>query len=148
MARARTLKSGAQAHDFTQEERAKGGRARTEKQRERREAAEEKLGGVVDEAIECLVDEMRAKGPDRTRAAVHILDRVLGKSTQRLEGKLELRRADLIAEAKEQLTCEYNAQMPAARAKLDRLTENRARRIANGDGEGAGSIDDLLSESD
>lgn len=50
---------------------------------------------------------MRAKGPDRTRAAVHILDRVLGKSTQRLEGKLELRRADLIAEAKEQLTREY-----------------------------------------
>jgi hypothetical protein len=102
MARARKLKSGAKAHDFTHEERAKGGRARAEKLRERREAAEEKLEGVVDEAIECLVAEMRAKGPDRTRAAVHILDRVLGKSTQRLEGKLELRRADLLDEAKEQ----------------------------------------------
>ena len=31
MARARKLKSGAKAHDFTQEERAKGGRARAEK---------------------------------------------------------------------------------------------------------------------
>jgi hypothetical protein len=126
MARARKLKSGGKAHDFTQEERAKGGRARADKLQKRREAAEEKLEGVVDEAIECLVAEMRAKGPDRTRAAVHILDRVLGKSTQRLEGKLELRRADLLAEAKEQLRREYADQAPLARAKLDDLLKRRA----------------------
>jgi hypothetical protein len=138
MARARKLKSGAKAHDFTHEERAKGGRARAEKLRERREAAEEKLEGVVDEAIECLVAEMRAKGPDRTRAAVHILDRVLGKSTQRLEGKLEVRRADLLAEAKEQLRREYASQAPANRAQLDALIERRAQAIANGDGDSEG----------
>jgi predicted nucleotidyltransferase len=119
----------------TKESRAAGGRARAEKLRERREAAEETLEGVVDEAIECLVAEMRAKGPDRTRAAVHILDRVLGKSTQRLEGKLELRRADLLAEAREQLRREYADQVPAARAKLDRLIESRARRLADANGD-------------
>jgi hypothetical protein len=137
MARARKLKSGAKAHDFTHEERAKGGRARAEKLRERREAAEEKLEGVVDEAIECLVAEMRAKGPDRTRAAVHILDRVLGKSTQRLEGKLELRRADLLDEAKEQPP-RVRQPRPANRAQLDALIERRAQAIANGDGDSEG----------
>ena len=40
MARARMLKSGADAHDFTRAERAKGGRARAEKMRERREGAQ------------------------------------------------------------------------------------------------------------
>jgi hypothetical protein len=53
MARARVLKSGAAAHDFTGEERAQGGRARAEKMRERREAAQavadERLQGVLAE---------------------------------------------------------------------------------------------------
>jgi hypothetical protein len=87
---------------------------------------------------------MRSKGSDRTRAAVQILDRVLGKATQRLEGKLELQRADLIAEARAQLTREYDAQVPAARAKVDALIERRARRIALGEGERGSLADDLL----
>jgi hypothetical protein len=135
----RRLKSGNEAHELTTEERRRGAERTNEIKAERRAAAEEKLEAVVDEAIECLVAEVRSKGPDRTRAAVHILDRVLGKSTQRLEGKLELRRADLVAEAKRQVMEEYAREAPAHRAKLDALLERRAQAIAdaNGDGEEA-----------
>ena len=49
------LESGADAHDFTREERAKGGRARARKLRERREAvqafADEQLHSVLAEAL-------------------------------------------------------------------------------------------------
>jgi hypothetical protein len=63
---------------------------------------------------------------------------VLGKATQHVEGQLELKRADLVAQAKKELVEEQREQIraeaPLARAKLDRLLENRARQIAeNGD---------------
>jgi hypothetical protein len=40
-------------------------------------------------------------------------------------GTLELRRADLVAQAKEELQHEYNAQAASARAKLHQLLEHR-----------------------
>jgi hypothetical protein len=128
------LKSGNPAHELTTDDRRRGAERTNEVKRARRAAAEEKLDGAVDEAIECLVAEMRAKGPDRTRAAIHILDRVLGKSTQRLEGKVELRRAEMIAQAKAELGDELAADAPRVRAKLAELIERRAHSIANEDG--------------
>jgi hypothetical protein len=136
------LKSGNAAHELTTEERRRGAERTNELKRQRREAAEAKLLLAVDEAIDCLVDEVRAKGADRTRAAVHILDRVLGKATQHVEGRLELRRAELVEQAKKELYEEQQVQARAAapevRAKLAELLERRAqaraREIAeNGD---------------
>jgi hypothetical protein len=72
--------------------------------------------------------------PSSRGLGVAVADERLGG---RLEGKLEIRRAELLAEAKEQLRREYADQVPADRAKLDRLIENRARRVANGEGEGS-----------
>jgi hypothetical protein len=137
----RRLKSGNEAHELTTEECRRGAERTNELKRQRREAAEAKLLLAVDEAIDCLIEELRSKGADRTRAAVHILDRVLGKATQQVEGRLELRRAELVEQAKRELSEEHamqiKAEAPAARAKLDRLLENRARQIAeeNGDGD-------------
>jgi hypothetical protein len=45
------LKSGAGVHDFTREERAKGGRARAEKLHERREAAQ----AFADEQLQAVL---------------------------------------------------------------------------------------------
>jgi hypothetical protein len=123
-------------HKLTDDERRKGQAKGAETKRARREAAEAKFLDVVDEAIDCLVAEVRAKGQDRTRAAVHILDRVLGKATQHLEGTLELRRADMVAQAKRELMEEHALAAPAHRAKLEQLLENRARRIADENGSG------------
>jgi hypothetical protein len=67
-----------------------------------------------------------AKAPHvKLKAAVVILDRTLGRPGQRLEhaGSIELRRADLVAQAKEELHHEYNAQAASARAKLHQLLE-------------------------
>jgi hypothetical protein len=75
---------------------------------------------------------MRSKGAGRTRAAVQILDRVLGKATQHVEGRLELRRAELVEQAKRELRNEYDSRVPIARAKLEELLERR-RRAENGD---------------
>lgn len=124
------LKSGAYAHDFTREERAKGGRARAEKVRERREAAQafadEKLQAVLGEALHELEELLHSDDPHvKLKAAVVILDRTLGRPGQRLEhaGSIELRRADFVAQAKEELHHEYNAQAASARAKLHQLLE-------------------------
>jgi hypothetical protein len=66
MARARKLKSGADAHDFTREERAKGGRARAEKLREGREAAQ----AFADEQLQAVLAEASvSSSPRSTRAA-------------------------------------------------------------------------------
>jgi hypothetical protein len=121
------LKNGNPAHQLTAEERRRGAERTNELKRQRREAAEEKLLTVVDEAIESLVEELRSKGTDRTRAAVHILDRVLGKATQHIEGRLELRRAELVEQAKRELREEWSREAPLARAKLNELLERRAR---------------------
>jgi hypothetical protein len=128
----RRLRNDNPAHDLTTEERRRGAERTNEVKRERREAAEEKLLGIVDEAIDCLVAEMRSKGADRTRAAVHILDRVLGKSTQQIEGRLELRRAELVEQAKRELREQWERETTRARAMLAELTERRARAM-NGD---------------
>jgi hypothetical protein len=132
----RRLKSGNPAHELTTDERRRGAERTNEIKRERRAAAEEKLEAVVEEAIDCLVAEVRARGSDRTRAAVQILDRVLGKAAQHVEGRLELRRADLVAQAKQELQAEAHAEAPRARAKLAELIELRAQALANGDGAG------------
>jgi hypothetical protein len=135
MARARVLKSGADAHDFTREDRAKGGRARAEKLRERREAAQafadEQLQAVLATALHELEELLDSDDPHvKLRAAVVILDRTLGRPGQRLEhaGSIEFRRADLVAQAKQEIVAEYAAQLPAVRAKLDHLLERRVRR--------------------
>jgi hypothetical protein len=78
------LKSGADAHDFTREERAKGGRARAEKVRERREGAQafadEKLQAVLGEALHELEELLHSDDPRvKLKAAVVILDRTLGR---------------------------------------------------------------------
>jgi hypothetical protein len=128
------LKSGADAHDFTREERAKGGRARAEKVRERREGAQafadEKLQAVLGEALHELEELLHSDDPRvKLKAAVVILDRTLGRPGQRLEhgGSIDLRRADLVAQAKEELHHEYNAQAASARAKLQQLLERRTQ---------------------
>jgi hypothetical protein len=125
----RRLRNDNPAHELTTEERRRGAERTNEVKRQRREAAEEKLLGIVDEAIECLVAEMRSKGADRTRAAVHILDRVLGKTTQHIEGRFELRRAELVEQAKRELREQWERDAPRARAKLDGLLERRARAM-------------------
>jgi hypothetical protein len=55
-------------------------------------------------------------------------------------GHVELRRAELVGQAKRELSEEQRAQiqaeLPIARAKLDRLLENRARQIAEETGDG------------
>jgi hypothetical protein len=134
----RHLKNGNPAHELTTEERRRGAERTNELKQQRREAAEAKLLLAVDEAIDCLIEELRAKGADRTRAAVHILDRVLGKATQHVEGRLEVRRAELVEQAKRELQREWAAGVPLQRAKLEQLLERRAqaraREIAeNGD---------------
>jgi hypothetical protein len=134
VARARKLKSGADAHEFTGHERAKGGRVRAEKMRERREAAQafadEYLQAVVAKALHELEELLHSDDPHvKLRAAVVILDRTLGRPGQRLDhaGSIELRRADLVAQAKEELHHEYNAQAASARAKLHQLLERRTQ---------------------
>jgi hypothetical protein len=87
MARARMLKSGADAHDFTPEERAKGGRARAEKLRERREAAQAfadgELQAVLAAALHELEELFHSDDPRvKLKAAVVILDRMLSRLGQ------------------------------------------------------------------
>ena len=67
----RRLKSGNEAHELTTEERRRGAERTNELKRQRREAAEAKLLLAVDEAIDCLIEELRAKGADRTRGRAH-----------------------------------------------------------------------------
>jgi hypothetical protein len=140
MARARTLKSGADAHDFTREERAKGGRARAEKLREGREAAQafadEQLQAVLAKALHELEELLHSDDPRvKLKAAVVILDRTLGRPGQRLEhaGSIEFRRADLVAQAKQELVAEYASQAKLAREKLTAALERRAPGRENGD---------------
>jgi hypothetical protein len=121
----RKLKSGADAHEFTPEERRRGGLARAAKIRAEREQVDEVLAEALEKATRRLVELIDSNDPAiALRAVVALYDRVLGRPRQALEhsGSLEL----------------YSSyDMPAIRAKLERLIENRARRMAdeNGDGE-------------
>jgi hypothetical protein len=69
----------------------------------------------------------------KLRAAVVILDRTLGRPGQRLEhaGSIELRRADLVAQAKQELVAEYASQANLAREKLTAALERRARATSS-----------------
>jgi hypothetical protein len=142
------LKSGADAHEFTGDERAKGGRVRAEKMRERREAAQafadEELQAVLGEALHELEELLHADDPHvKLKAAVVILDRTLGRPGQRLEhaGSIEFRRADLVAQAKQELVAEYASQAKLSREKLAAALERRPqrerrRRLTSDGGEG------------
>jgi len=142
----------AKRHELTKNDRSKGGHARVEKLREQREtaaiSAQEKLADAVEAAVERLVNAM-ADGGDTAavRAASSILDRVLGKAGQHLQGQsgpVEKSRAVMIA--KEQLTKEYDARAPAVRVKLMALLERRAEEIAAGKGDATRLLPYDLSE--
>jgi hypothetical protein len=87
--RAHLLKNGAQAHELTREERAKGGRVRAEKLRKRKELRERlKIDQLEDLAEAELLDRavirltlLLASDDDRVglRGSIEVLDRVLGK---------------------------------------------------------------------
>jgi hypothetical protein len=57
------------------------------------------------------------------------LDRTLGRSGQRLEhaGSIELRRADLVAQAKQELVEDYASQARLAREKLAAALKQRVQ---------------------
>ena len=86
----RKLKSGAPAHDFTDADRSKGGRARAEKLRAEREAAKReadaRTAGLTELAVDRLEDLLRGQDPALwPRAIKEVLDRVLGRPAQRVE---------------------------------------------------------------
>src|SRR5579859_3652304 len=86
-AQSRKLKSGAEAHEFTAEERRRGGLAAAEarklKQAEREEQARELLSEFVDPALEALRAALDSEDETtRVKAAKDVLDRVLGRPTQ------------------------------------------------------------------
>jgi len=64
MATARKLKSGAKAHDFTQEERAKGGRARAEKRSAPLAKSPGKSRPAVAHLVNILDSTERRKAPE------------------------------------------------------------------------------------
>jgi hypothetical protein len=118
----------------------RGGRARAEKLRERREAAQafadEQLQAVLAEALHELEELLHSDDPHvKLKAAVVILDRALGRPGQRLEhaGSIEFRRAELVAQAKQQLVEEYASQAKLAREKLTAALARRAQGRENGD---------------
>jgi hypothetical protein len=107
-------------HELTPDERGRGGRSRAQNLRAQREAAEllaaERLAKVMDRTLDRLEELLASDNDAVAMRAVHeILDRVLGRSTHRHEhaGAVELA-----------------VDMPALRAKLDRLVEQRAKTLA------------------
>jgi hypothetical protein len=120
------LKNGAAAHEFTSEERAKGGRARAEKTRRRKELRErfevDELEDLADADLE-LLDRalvrlaLLVSSDDHRvalRACKEVFDRVLGRPPL----------------APAVVKRDYEADIERAREKLDILIERRARAIA------------------
>jgi hypothetical protein len=134
----RKLKSGADAHEFTQQDAAKGGRARAENLQERRQAAEkaadEQLVSGLEKAlkrVEAMVDSENEQVA--FRAVSVYLDRALGKAALPANsGRHEIARAEAVAIAKAELTKERDTLIPGARAKVAQLIERRARELADG----------------
>jgi hypothetical protein len=124
----RRLKNGAAAHSFTPEERARGGHARAEKIRRRKELREqleaaefEELTAAAPELLDRALVRLNlliGSEDDRValRAVREALDRTLGRPRQRNDGGSFLERPDM------------DAALVAARAKLAALIEGRAAR--------------------
>jgi hypothetical protein len=92
---------------------------------EARTEAHEKLEEATVAAIKTLVAELRADASnDRIRAAVAILDRVLGRPRQTHEHDVRVER-------------DWDRIAQEAHEKLDHLLRNKARRLADENGEGA-----------
>jgi hypothetical protein len=93
--RSRLLKNGASAHEFTREDRARGGHARAEKMRRRKQPREqldvaelEDLSAAEPELLERAIARLNlliASEDDRValRAVKEVLDRTLGRPRQR-----------------------------------------------------------------
>jgi hypothetical protein len=127
----RRLKNGAQAHNFTREDRARGGRARAEKIRTRKALQErfevealEGLNGAESELLDRALVRLAllvASEDDRIamRACREVFDRVLGRPSPRADrGEVTGARPSLKAEA------------AAAREKLAILIDRRAQELA------------------
>jgi hypothetical protein len=134
----RKLKSGADAHEFTQQDAAKGGRARAENLQERRQAAEkaadEQLVSGLEKALKRLEAMVDSENEQVAFRAVSVyLDRALGKAALPANsGRHEIARAEAVAIAKAELTKERDTLIPGARAKVAQLIERRARELADG----------------
>jgi hypothetical protein len=134
----RKLKSGADAHEFTQQHAAKGGRARAENLQERRQAAEkaadEQLVSGLEKALKRLEAMVDSENEQVAFRAVSVyLDRALGKAALPANsGRHEIARAEAVAIAKAELTKERDTLIPGARAKVAQLIERRARELADG----------------
>jgi hypothetical protein len=94
-----------------------GGKARG---RKRDESASDRLEGLAHAAIEELLTSS-GSATARAAAARLVLDKVAASST----GALELAKRALWAEQQ----AEREMELPAARAKLDRLIESRAQEL-------------------
>jgi len=133
----RKLKSGADAHEFTQEDAAKGGRARAENFQERRQAAEqaagEQLVGGLEKALQRLEGMLDSENQQVAFRAVAVyLDRALGKAALQ-GGRADVSRSEAVAIVREEYAIKMDAEIPTARAKVAQLIERRAREIAAGD---------------
>jgi hypothetical protein len=132
----RKLKSGADAHEFTQEDAAKGGRARAENFQERRQAAEqaadEQLVAGLEKALkrlEAMVDSENQQVA--FRAVALYLDRALGKAALQ-GGRQDVSRSEAVEIVRREFAQKRDAEIPAARAKLAELINRRAHELANG----------------
>jgi hypothetical protein len=114
------LRNGVEAHELTREDRAKGGRARAEKLRKRKELRERfQLERLEDLAETELLDRavvrltlLLASDDDRValRAAIEVLDRVLGKPKP----------------ARRTVERDFAAEAESAREKLAKLLDRAA----------------------
>jgi hypothetical protein len=109
-------------HELTPEERARGRQTRALNLRERRERITEELEAGLDKATRRLLELIDSEDPAvALRAIVALYDRVLGRPRQAHEHSGALAVYSPI-------------NMDQARAKLDRLIENRARTLADENG--------------
>ena len=130
----RLLKNGAAAHELTREDRAKGGRARAEKLRRRKELRErfevaqrEGLAGVEAELLDQALARLNllvGSEDDRValRAVIQVLDRTLGRPRQQQAHDRSLERGR-----------DMEAALAEARGKLaERLERRAARTVTSG----------------
>ena len=125
----RLLKNGAAAHEFTREDRAKGGRVRAEKMRRRKELRERFEVAHLDDLAAAeleLLDQalvrlnlLLASEDHRValRACIEVFDRVLGRPRQQVkDGHSFAQRPDMetaLARAREKLALRLDGQAQA-----------------------------------